>query len=92
VGHVHTPPAAGNVDTSVLRKQQPLYQSSIARFPLATCDPNATKVMLKRLVVSHENREPGTGEVTCSAPPSTVMTFEDRNTEEVSTVDVRRRK
>ena len=90
VSHVHVPVAAGTDAASVDRRQQPEYHSSIFTLPLATCDPSAMKVTLNWLLVSHEKREPGTGDVTCSAPPSTVMTLDDTKIADVSTVDVSR--
>jgi hypothetical protein len=87
---VKTPPAAGKDADSVDTVQQPEYLSSMRTLPLATCDPKATNVMFMVSAVLHENKEPGEGDNTCSAPPSTVTTLEDMNTVEVSTVDFKR--
>jgi hypothetical protein len=90
LSHVKTPRAAEKDEDSVAHVQQPEYLSSMRTLPLATCDPKAKNVMLKASPVEKVEVEPGDGDSTCSAPPSTVTTLEDINTVDVSTVDVKR--
>jgi len=89
--HVKFPVEAGVLATTVPMLQHPEYHSSILMLLEATNDPYATQDIVRVLVEVKENIEPGLGDVTCSAPPRTVIRPELITEIVLSKLEVKRR-